>query len=145
MSFTIALYNNKSERNKLDKTLTSIASYTGVLKNEADIVKPVVIVQAATVKANYAYISELGRYYFIDKIVSENNNIWRLEMSCDVLSTYKTAIRAQTAILRRQKTLYNRYLDDEKFKCLSNERVQTKTFPQGFSNNAYYYLVLAGG
>ena len=44
-----------------------------------------------------------------------------------------------------KKTLYNRYLDDEKFKCLGNERVQTKTFPQGFSNNTYYYLVLAGG
>ena len=145
MAFTIVLYNNKSERNKLDKTLSSGASYTGVLKEGTSIITPHIVIQAATLKANYAYISEFGRYYFIDRIVSENNNLWRVEMSCDVLSTYKSAIRAQTAILRRQKTLCNRYLDDEKFKCLSNERVQTKTFPQGFSNNTYYYLVLAGG
>lgn len=43
---------------------------------------------------NYAHIAELGRFYFINQVENVSSRIWILELTCDVLETYKADILA---------------------------------------------------
>ena len=83
MSFNIVIQNNRSEQNKLDKTLTTISTLTGTLKTETSIIDPVIIVEGALSDlktCNYCTISEFGRSYFVNNIKSIRNNL--IELSC---------------------------------------------------------------
>lgn len=70
MSFSIVLYQNNSPVNKVDKSLVAVATLTGVLREGSSVLDPVVTIESdapASVvsSANYAYIAEFGRYYYI--------------------------------------------------------------------------------
>lgn len=45
MAFNIALQTNASEKNKLVKDLTTIATVTGTLKTETSIIDPVILIE----------------------------------------------------------------------------------------------------
>ena len=60
----------------------------------------------------------------------------------DVLETYKTQIKANQAIIKRQAKLYNLYLDDPEFHVLNYERIQCYKFPaNAFTKNFNFLLV----
>lgn len=144
---TLTLYTNTSENNKLTKTLTTLNTLTGNLKIGTSIIKPVIQVSditIANIKAcNYCYISDFGRYYFVTDIKSVNNNLWEITARVDVLSTYATQIRAQTAVIKRQENSWNLYLDDPLFKAYQNPNIVVKNFPNGFSTQNFV-LAVAG-
>ena len=56
----------------------------------------IIIESAAKPTYNYAYIQELGRYYFVTSCVWLSGQLWRLNLRCDVLMTYKTEIYTQS-------------------------------------------------
>lgn len=143
MSFDIVLQRNDSENNKLTKTLTAIATYSGTLKADTSIIDPVIIVQcnlADVANANYMTISAFGRSYFINNIRSIRNNLVEFSAHVDVLSTYATQIMECTGIIKRQENEWNLYLNDGSFKVYQNPVILTKAFPSGFTTQE---LVLA--
>lgn len=75
------------------------------LKADVNIINPTIILQSIVgtdyQDFNYAYIPELKRYYFIKSIDNINAKLWRLELSCDVLESYKVDILASNARLKR--------------------------------------------
>lgn len=75
------------------------------LKAETDIISPNIILQSIAdvdyQDFNYAHIPELKRFYFIDIIECVNSKLWRLELNCDVLESYKDDILASNARLKR--------------------------------------------
>lgn len=75
------------------------------LKADVNIINPTIILQSIIntdyQDFNYAYIPELKRYYFIKTIDNINAKLWRLELSCDVLESYKSEILTSTARLKR--------------------------------------------
>lgn len=150
MSIGVRLCHNSSPAEKIGKTLDAGITITGcTLKDSTSILKPVLRVRSSDsgiITYNYMYISELQRYYFIDDIVSVNNNVWEISGHVDVLETFKNGILAQSAVLRRQSGLYNLYLDDPEFKTYKYERVQTKRFTGGgnFTKTLNYVLVING-
>ena len=137
---------NSSPDNKLDKSFTVALSLTGTMREESSVIDPVITVATGSsiTGCNYAYIEEFGRYYFIRNISSIRNGVWELQLHVDVLSTYKAAIRTQTAVVKRQERNYNLYLDDGIFKTYQNPFIVTKAFPSGF-HNASFILAVAGG
>lgn len=145
---TLTLMTNTSGRECLMKTTTTLETLTGNLRNQTSIVDPVIEVTgilATTVAAcNYAYIPEFGRYYFVKNITSVRTNVWVIECHVDVLKTYATQIKAQTAVIKRQEKKYNLYLNDEMFKTYQNPEIITKLFPSGFSTHNFV-LAIAGG
>lgn len=144
MSFNILLQHNTSELNKLDKTLTTITTLTGTLKTETSIIDPVIIVEGALSNlktCNYCAISEFGRSYFVNNIKSIRNNLIELTCHVDVVSTYKSQIRSQFAIVRKQENNWNLYLNDGSFKCYQNPIVLTKKFSNGFTTPSFVMAV----
>ena len=136
MSFTIQLYKNKSEKEKLDKTIELLATYTGDLKSETSIINPSILIECNiddVALANYAYIPVFGRYYYITDITSVRTKIVQFNMHSDVLSSFKTQIRSNEAVIKRQEESYNLYIEDKQMKYYQKPLVTVKEFPNGFS------------
>ena len=148
MSLSVQLMTNNSPVNKIGKNLTQGNSFSCRLKDDVSVLDPVIIIQTDVniYNYNYMYIQEFGRYYFIKDIKSINNNIWSVSAHVDVLETYKTQILENQAVIRRQKNLYNLYLDDPEFKAFNTEGIKTVKFKggSGLTKNLQYILCVNG-
>ena len=143
---TIKLYTNISETNALNKTLTELVALTGTLREESSILDPVILMSDIDLyvgAANYAYIEEFNRYYFITNIDAVRNNLWRLSFHVDVLYTYREQIKNNYAIVERNETEYDLKLNDGLFKTQQNPRIAQFPFPAGFTT-WNFVLAVAG-
>jgi len=148
MSFTIDLYINKSDAIVLSKSLTLIKSITGTLKDDTSIIDPVITIEAdkSTISSlNYIKIGEFNRSYFVTGIKSIRNNLWELTCHVDVLSSFASEIKANEAIIKRQETNWNLYLNDDSIRCYQNPHIVTKQFPYGFNTSSNSFVLLVAG
>ena len=146
MSFDITLQTNASEKNQLIKEITNIATVSGTLKNGTSIIDPVISFEgdlSSFVNCNYMTISTFGRSYFVKDIRSIRNNVYEISAHVDVLSSFATEIKSNTAVVRRQENQWNLYLNDGVFKVYQNPKILTKAFPTGFSTQEFV-LAVAG-
>lgn len=145
MTFDIVLMNNTEELNKINKSPTTVMTLTGTLREETDIVNPVINVEydGTLTNCNYMHISTFNRYYFITKIESVRTGLWRIYAHCDVLKTYSQGILGTPAVVARNENTYNIMLDDSMFKVQSNPRLQIAKFPNKFTGESYI-LVMKG-
>ena len=142
----VTLYTNLSPINKINKALTSLNSYPITLRAECDVLNPTIQITAEiSFNANYMYIDNFGRYYFITDIKSIRNGVYEVTGRVDVLQTYASAILGNTAVIARQQNKYNVYLNDTDFVIEQKPKTQTRTFPSGFNDEPNIILVLAGG
>lgn len=143
----IILYYNDSEKIKLDKELTQIGTIEGRLFQNTSITKPSIMFDLDTTvfSANYLYIPQFNRYYFITDVVNVSANKWQIQARVDVLTSFKTSIRENTAIIERQENEYNLYLDDKYYRAYQNEDVQYKKFSGSLPNDKYILVVNGGG
>lgn len=146
MSFNITMQLNNSERERMDKNLTTLATLSGTLKNETSIIDPVILIEgdvSAYSLCNYMTIPVFNRSYFITNIRSIRNGLFEVYAHVDVLSSFANQIRANRAIVRRQEVNWNLYLNDGSFKVYQNPMVLTKEFPSGF-DTMEFVLGVAG-
>lgn len=143
----IILYYNNSEKIKLDKELTQIGTIEGRLLQNTSITKPSIMfdLDTAVFSANYLYIPQFNRYYFITDDVNVSANKWQIQARVDVLTSFKSAIRENTAIIERQENEYNLYLDDKYYRAYQNEDVQYKKFSGSLPSDKYILVVNGGG
>ena len=148
---TLALYENKSDEIVLDKNITTLATYNGYMKNESSILNPIVRIEGAfnignLVNANYMYLPDYRRYYYITDISQIRANLVEITGRVDVLMRFKDEIRLCSGIVRKNANEYNVYLDDGSLKVYQNKLIITKEFPSGFPiENDRYILITAGG
>ena len=146
MAFDILIQQNQSEKNKVDKDVTTMATITGTLRQETSIIDPVFIVAGDLddfIGVNYLTVDSFGRSYFVNNIRSVRSGMVELTCHVDVLSSFAAQIRTNSAIIRRQENNWNLYLNDGTFKVYQNPIVLTKAFPTGFSTQEYV-LAIAG-
>lgn len=152
MSFSIQFYKNSSPVNKVDKDLTLVTQATGVLKDSASILQPVITIEttynsgaALLVQSNYAYIEAFGRYYFITDVSAGINGLYEVSMDVDVLMTYSAQIKNQEAVIARQAFKRNMYLDDGWFMAYQKPIFKQLYFsnPTPFESQEYV-LIIAG-
>ena len=146
MSFDITLQVNKSEKNKMIKSITDIITVTGELKSETSIIDPVIMINCElsdVTKCNYMKIASFGRSYFVNNIRSIRSGLVEFSCHVDVLSSFADAIKSNSAIVRRQENKWNLYLNDGSFKVYQNPIVLTKEFPSGFTTREFV-LAVAG-
>lgn len=143
----IILYYNDSEKIKLDKELTQIGSIEGRLFQNTSITKPSIMfnLDSTVFSANYLYIPQFNRYYFITDVVNVSANKWQIQARVDVLTSFKSAIRENAAIIERQENEYNLYLDDKYYRAYQNEDVQYKKFSGSLPSDKYILVVNGGG
>lgn len=147
MSISITLLKTSSESNRVDKLYSTIATLSGTLKENTSIINPIITIEADLTKyvnCNYMYIENFNRFYFVDNITSIRNGLIQFSCRVDVLMSYRTAIRKNNAIIKKQENKWNLYLNDGTFKAYQNPNVLTKAFPSGFTTQEFV-LAVAGG
>lgn len=140
MAFNIVFYQNTAEPNRVDKTsfLTSIETLTGTLREPSSIINPSITIQRTNVpNYNYAYIAQFNRYYFIapNGITSVGKNLWKIDLQCDVLMSFKTGILALSAVVGRQENNYNAYLIDTLLPVEKEPMTYAVVIPSSAFNN----------
>lgn len=147
MSFNILIQTSSSEKNRLDKTLTTLATLTGTLRSDTSVIDPVFQIEgdlSSYISANYCTVEAFGRSYFINNIRSVRNNLFEIACHVDVLSSFKTQIRTNRAIIHKSERNWNLYLNDGSLKTYQDPIIYTKEFSSGFSGTEYYVLGVAG-
>ena len=145
---TINFYINKSEKEKFDKNLTNEKSLTGFLKQATSVINPVITIEIENpTKYNYCHIPQFHRYYFINDMINIKNNIWEIHMHVDALSSFKSQIKANKAIIEKseQSASSNEYFNDgSTFYHDSREYNEIAMFQRGFDTAPSYILITAG-
>lgn len=140
----IKFYKTTSENNRVDKVLTDEIEIDGSLRDELNILTPVVTFMTDVVNYNYCYIPLLQRYYYVDSVVAVRHNYYMVRLSCDVLMTYKDAIRDMSAIVERQENTNNPYIN-KGYSVESREEVEKLAFDNSFDENGEYILITVRG
>lgn len=142
MSFVIDFMYNNEPMNKINKTPQSLFQLTGTLKDESSIVEPVILIEKdSPIAANYAYIEEFNRYYYIKDITAVRTGLWRITMHTDVLKTFSEGILNSPCIVAKSSSRFNLYMNDSDYKCLQDDIIMTKSFPTGFDLSESMYVV----
>lgn len=149
MSFPIKLYVNKSSNNTVTKELTKGTELDIVLKDDTIIENPTIMlrkteaIETALHDFNYCYIPRFDRYYYIESRESLNATTWKLNCRIDVLMSFSSEIKKLKAIIERSSKWFNTYIPDDSYSIENDTRVQTVTFPSGFTTDTML-LVVAG-
>lgn len=116
-TFDINLYQNHAESNRVNKEqlLVSVGTLSGALREECSMLTPSITYQSSEVPTfNYVYIPVFNRYYFVTHLSSVSKNVWRMELKCDVLMSYKEQILSLHGVIGRQENDFNDFLIDDK-------------------------------
>lgn len=150
MALTVSFMNCVSPPNKISKEFTGGYTTDCSLKDNTSMFRPVLLISSSTGypefdEMNYLYLPAFKRYYFIDDIISVGNNLWEIHCHVDVLYTYKEQILNQDAVIRRQQTKYNLYLNDPDFMTYNNDSIVTKKFSDSEFNKVLNYVLVVNG
>lgn len=156
-TFDINLYQSHAEANRVNKEqlLVSVGTLSGALREECSMLTPSITYQSSDVPTfNYVYIPVFNRYYFVTSLTSVSKNIWRMELKCDVLMSYKDKILALHGVIGRQENDFNDFLIDDKvitqkdpivevLNPISSDPAPFDT-QKGFSDYIYALTVIGG-
>ena len=113
----ITLYRNGSDNRILRKSLTQISTPLSCdIYGSESIITPRFILEYVGVEANYCYVAELNRYYYIRDIVLSPAGQRILMCEVDVLmSNIDEILNLNCLVLRQEnETLCNKYLVDNR-------------------------------
>ena len=150
MSFSVTIGKTTSEKRALDKSVSTVKTCTGVLQNESNVVNPSILCKCSAssiATANYMTISDFGRKYFITDITAVSNDLCLVSGHCDVLSTYASGIRSNTATIARSATEgnWNLLLNDPMIKVNNKKITKVKTGFKGFPKNQFSIMLITMG
>lgn len=143
----IVLYKNLSENNVIGKNLTQIKTLECNFKNDVSIINPnlVLYYEFALLDANYCYIPNFNRYYFIDEIIPITGDRSIIKCRVDVLESFKDDIKSLTAIINKQETIADKFIDDGSWIVENKDFLQSYNFSNGFNDSGEFILITAGG
>lgn len=151
----VIFYNNSSGSEHVTKSLKQVATFDVNLKDSCSVQNPVLLLSGAYLNANYCYIADFGRYYYINNATQVRRGLWQYDLKCDVLMSFAKEIKANKAILKRtaQDDFANLYLPDERRMVSSETFSLYKFFPNGIFSGfesittpgIYNYLVCLAG
>lgn len=147
---TITFYRITDDKRQVSKTLnstTKLKDSTGEIKSDCSVMNPRLEMSydAALITANYMYIPDFGRYYFIDRIDTSAQRLF-IQGHIDVLQTYSEQIRDLTCVVARQEAenKSNLYLNDEIWKNLQIRQAVPLAFPKSFDKDGSFVFVTGG-
>lgn len=143
----IKFYWNKSENNKIHKSIQQLYDYDGTLKDDVSIINPIVTIESPINMiggTNYMYIASLGRYYFITDIVSLSYTLTEIHGHVDVLMSFADYLDANAGIIKRSENDWNLYINDGSLKVYQYRTFETFQFPNAFPVDNDLLLAVAG-
>ena len=147
------LYINNSDSRVFNKKLTPVIPQDAEspeipinIIEDSSIIDPTFIFGTATnvMQANYMFVPELGRYYYItDKILGKNRITVKAHV--DVLMSFNMPLKEAWVILDRQEHQYNLYMNDVEISVENPNNVRTINFTGGgFQDDSEFVLIIAG-
>lgn len=138
MAFTVNLYTISKKQNSTQRPSAQPLPTLCEFKETTSLVNPQIyiapIAGAAVPLFNYAYIPELGRYYWITEIIWENGR-YLLSLSVDVLATYKDTIGASSQYVARSSYDSNGYVLDSMYPRTAQIATSQKILATGVNQN----------
>ena len=146
---SIITYNNKSANNVVHKDLTQIESTTCEFYGKIDVENPVVILYNQTSKlANYCYIADLARYYYIAPPVLLPDGRMILNLESDPLTSFWNEFKNSPCVSNRSSSNYDPYLVDDLVSVKESVSYSIRRLSGSFApsqTGANHYIVTIGG
>lgn len=142
----IKLYTTRSDAHAVDKALTLIGERDAEIKGAGNTFSPSLVLRDP-MGANYCQIMGEpfnGRYYFILPYTGAAHGIATLECRNDVLMNLKSQFLQEIAIIARQESEANLFLNDGQMPIEARKQAFFKEFPSGFLNDFKYYISVGG-
>lgn len=143
----IILYYNESDDRNVNKSLLQPLTITGILVDETSVMNPSFLVDSDEVlRRNYCYVTEFERYYWIREVSSVRTGLWKVDMECDVLMSFRRDIFNLNAVVEKQTDDINgdEYIDDGSLVTENSMFTRIYNFPAGFNSSGEYILITAG-
>ena len=106
------------DRRKVNKSISTVNTINCNIKERCSLDSPVLIIAKENFRnwkdANYCYISEYGRFYYIENVIVETATRIEIHCKCDVLMSFASNIRALMGVITRQENIYNDFISDNK-------------------------------
>ena len=157
---TVQFYNINDDKRVVDKNAglsTAIGNAVSIAPtSKVSVINPVIEIDNNTQfwAANYAYISDLGRYYYVTDITLNTAQRMIVNLSVDVLKSYAAQIRACKATVLRSESTHNGFpteYPDSKLPVYPNHKNVTSIEMQEVNDNLttdntnYSYLLTVVG
>ena len=149
---TVTLYKNTSDKRNLNKNLTEIKTVSATAKGDINIISPTLIIQNFSTDFNYCYISDFDRYYFVKSITLLTGQRVQIDLTVDVLMSYKEEIKNLTVNVLRYEKIEPTYLVDSRIPLYSDTVQKVIEFPENIfnlespsQNSKNFLLTVAGG
>ena len=146
---TVILYSSNEEVKSFPKTLTNGSELVGNLRDECDIINPVISIVGMKPNDtfNYCYIPEFSRYYFITDKKVITTSVVEISLHEDVLQTWSQYILQQEGVVLRNEFEYDSMLIDENVLIKDNNIIRRKAFDieKGFPEYDYqegYHVIV---
>lgn len=136
---TAILYNNKSDNREINKNIAEISTIDVTLYMDTNLLKPILKVKTFNNNANYIYVPNLGRYYYIDNCTLSNQCVY-LHCSVDVLMSYKTELLNTECLISRSETDYNDNIVDTLAPITEDTEYTVKNFGENIKTTEHYIL-----
>lgn len=140
----IKTYNTNDDINVANKSLQNENEIEMKLKNDMEILTPVILLSGDIPTFNYCYIPQFNRYYFADRPAKGNNNIYYISLKCDRLMSFKNQIKNSFGTVVKSENHINKYINDDTWVTDVRFRTDVLNFPNGFNDNPTFVLVTAG-
>ena len=147
MSVTVIFYTTGDNPNVMDKSLTQISSLDCDIKQPVNKERPEIYVTGNLMGANYAYIADFGRYYFVYP-TGEHANTTRLQLESDPLMSFKAGILASPAVVARNPWHFDLYVPDPNLPVEARTASAILNFPNNHfsgTDNSYILTTLGSG
>ena len=145
---TIQLCNTADENNVINKSIATIDTVSATIKGESSIINPTLILEYKTplIGVNYVFIPDWNRYYFVRDMRVSTGGRYEIDLSVDVLQSFKEQILKCGVILSdTEQTGLNNYLPSESFVVNCKHKTDIVNFSNGLLDNGEYILITAGG
>ena len=136
---TAILYNNVSDNRKINKNLTELSTINITLYLDTNVATPVFKVKNCINNANYMYVPDLHRYYYINNYTLSNQCVY-LHCSVDVLETYKTEILNSECLISRSENDYNDNIVDTLAPITENTVYTVKNFGENIKTTEHFII-----
>ena len=136
---TAILYNNLSDSRKINKDLTELSTINITLYLDTNVATPVFKVKNFLNNANYMYVPDLHRYYYINNYTLSNQCVY-LHCTVDVLETYKTEILNSEYLISRSETDYNDNIVDTLAPITENTVYTVKNFGENIKTTEHFII-----
>lgn len=124
----IFFYTSSAEPNSFPKVLGEAIRYQGELRDECDILNPVLTIEGLNPDTtfNYCYIPDFKRYYFITESSVVRTGLIQFNLHVDVLQSWSKEILELEAIISRNEYDFNNHLEDSRVPAWSNNMTSYK-------------------